>query len=305
MTSPRERVLTALKRNGTPDRTPFEISWGAFTPLLMKTYREKTGSELPPEEYFDFDTRSVFPGPTRLRTDFTRFFPDGVEPEASFDEWGIGFYEYKPQMNQSRAAVRDRFSYIGSFNPDITGGFNNRFFFKGFDLAVSCNFVFGQLVSRTPFYSPTQTSPGQNYTTEMNKVWSPENVSGIYPALTGGLQADATAWGDWDDNPDPYRVYNWILEQSNQWSSSSIFNTLDIWYKKINYFRVNSIRLGYAFPEKITRKLHMAGLRVHFEARNPFVIASNYDGYFDPESYGSIYSQPMARTYSVGLNITF
>lgn len=49
MTSPRERVLTALKRNGTPDRTPFEISWGAFTPLLMKTYREKTGSELPPE----------------------------------------------------------------------------------------------------------------------------------------------------------------------------------------------------------------------------------------------------------------
>ena len=90
MTSPRERVLTALKRNGTPDRTPFEISWGAFTPLLMKTYREKTGSELPPEEYFDFDTRSVFPGPTRLKTDFTRFFPDGVEPEASFDEWGIG-----------------------------------------------------------------------------------------------------------------------------------------------------------------------------------------------------------------------
>jgi len=68
---------------------------------------------------------------------------------------------------------------------------------------------------------------------------------------------------------------------------------------------VNSIRLGYAFPEKITRKLHMAGLRIHFEARNPFVIASNYDGYFDPETYGSIYSQPMARTYSVGLNITF
>lgn len=90
MTSPRERVLTALKRNGTPDRTPFEISWGAFTPLLMKTYREKTDSELPPEEYFDFDTRSVFPGPTRLKTDFTRFFPDGVEPEASFDEWDIG-----------------------------------------------------------------------------------------------------------------------------------------------------------------------------------------------------------------------
>lgn len=73
MTSPRERVLTALKRNGTPDRTPFEISWGAFTPLLMKTYREKTGSELPPEEYFDFDTRSVFPGPHPAQNRFYTF----------------------------------------------------------------------------------------------------------------------------------------------------------------------------------------------------------------------------------------
>jgi hypothetical protein len=34
----RERVLTALIRKGPPDKTPFEISWGAFTPLLMKTF---------------------------------------------------------------------------------------------------------------------------------------------------------------------------------------------------------------------------------------------------------------------------
>ena len=70
----RERVLTALKRTGKPDKTPFEISWGAFTPLLMKTYREKTGSDLPPEEYFDFDTRFVLPAPTRKNTDFSQFF---------------------------------------------------------------------------------------------------------------------------------------------------------------------------------------------------------------------------------------
>jgi uroporphyrinogen decarboxylase len=87
----RERVLTALKRTGKPDKTPFEISWGAFTPMLMKTFREKTGSELPPEEYFNFDTRSVLAAPTRLRTDFTRFFRDiSFEQNVSFDEWGIG-----------------------------------------------------------------------------------------------------------------------------------------------------------------------------------------------------------------------
>ncbi len=214
-------------------------------------------------------------------------------------------YDISPAMNESQSAVRNNLSYIGSRNPDVTGGFNNRFYYKNFDLSVSCNFVFGQLVKETPFYNPTRTSPGENNTTRVQRIWSPENPSGIYPALTGGLQADGSSWGDWTENPDPYRAYNWILEQFNSNSAGSLFDNLDIWYKKINYFRVNSIRLGYAFPEKITRKLHMAGLRIHFEARNPFVIASNYDGYFDPETYGSIYSQPMARTYSVGLNITF
>jgi uroporphyrinogen decarboxylase len=90
MTS-RERVIITLKRQGKPDRIPFEISWGSFTPRLMRTYREKTGSELSPEEYYDFDTRFVLPGPTELKTDFRPFFP-GVtfEEDVSFDEWGIG-----------------------------------------------------------------------------------------------------------------------------------------------------------------------------------------------------------------------
>ena len=63
--TPRERVLTALKREGKPDRTPFEISWGSFTPRLMKTYREKT--------------------------DFRQFFvEEELEDHVDFDEWGIG-----------------------------------------------------------------------------------------------------------------------------------------------------------------------------------------------------------------------
>ncbi|WP_417014788.1 SusC/RagA family TonB-linked outer membrane protein [Alistipes sp.] len=225
------------------------------------------------------------------------------------DPFGLGipeYFVYGPVMDQNISDVRNRLSYIGSLNPDLTGGFNNRFYFGGFDLTVSCNFVIGQLVKETPFYSPTATSPGQNYSTKVRQIWSPANPSGIYPALVGNRQSDGSQWGDtWSENPDPYRVYYWILDQSNSWGASALFQNLDIWYHRINYLRVNSIRLGYTFPEKITRKLHMAGLRLHFEARNPLVIASNYDGYFDPETYGNIYAQPLARSYSVGLNITF
>ena len=90
MMTPRERVLTTLKRTGIPDKTPYEISW-AFTPPLMKTFHSETGSDMPPEEYYDFDIRYVLPGPTKQKADFTLFFKEGIlEENASFDEWGVG-----------------------------------------------------------------------------------------------------------------------------------------------------------------------------------------------------------------------
>jgi len=52
-------------------------------------------------------------------------------------------------------------------------------------------------------------------------------------------------------------------------------------------------------------KLKLNTVRFSFEARNPFVVATDYDGYFDPESYGNIYSQPQAKSYTIGVNVTF
>ncbi len=119
MMNSRQRVLTALRRTGIPDRIPFEISWGAFTPLLMKTYREKTGSNLPPEEYFDFDTRFVLPGPSRIRTDFAGYFQE-LDEDVSFDEWGVGSvptryempdYKYHPLERMEHARQIDAYAW--------------------------------------------------------------------------------------------------------------------------------------------------------------------------------------------------
>ena len=92
-----------MRRTALPDRCPFEISWGAFTPGLMNVYRERTGSAVDPCEHFDFDTRSVDLEPTRKQTDFRRFYPDPIQEDVVFDEWGVGmvagplehFVEYK------------------------------------------------------------------------------------------------------------------------------------------------------------------------------------------------------------------
>jgi uroporphyrinogen decarboxylase len=108
-----------LRRTGLPDRIPFEISFGAFTPLLMKTFREKTGSDLPPEEYFDFDTRFVLPGPTRMMTDFSTYYPT-LESGVSFSEWGVGAmptrfeipdYKYHPLETMESVDQINRFAW--------------------------------------------------------------------------------------------------------------------------------------------------------------------------------------------------
>jgi uroporphyrinogen decarboxylase len=88
--TPRERILTAMRRTGPPDRAPFEISWGAFTPGLMDVCRRRTGTTLDPDEYFDFDTRSVNLDPTRKQADFRSRRDPEISSDAVWNEWGVG-----------------------------------------------------------------------------------------------------------------------------------------------------------------------------------------------------------------------
>jgi uroporphyrinogen decarboxylase len=85
MTS-RERVLTAMRRR-QPDRPPFDFSFG-FSPAQIAVFHERTGAD-DPYDYFGADTRMVWPGPTRLTTDYAPYL--GAMPAGStIDEWGIG-----------------------------------------------------------------------------------------------------------------------------------------------------------------------------------------------------------------------
>jgi uroporphyrinogen decarboxylase len=124
------RVLAALNRKEKPDRIPFEISWGAFTPSLMEVYRRETGATIAPDEYFDFDTRSVDLNPPGKRADFRHYFVEPVPSNATFDEWGCGcvpgsmehFVEFKFHPLESIASADD----VQAFPwPDVTA--DNRY----------------------------------------------------------------------------------------------------------------------------------------------------------------------------------
>ena len=73
----------------------------------------------------------------------------------------------------------------------------------------------------------------------------------------------------------------------------------------MSYVRINSIRMGYSLPAKIAGKVKANSLRISVEGRNLFVFGSDYKGYFDPETYGNIYAQPITKSISIGLNATF
>ena len=212
----------------------------------------------------------------------TEFF--GLEDPSG---WGL----YQSTLNNEQ--IRNLYTYVGDRDPKISGGFINNFELGRFTLNVSCGFNIGQWVKTEPFYDIIEMDRGLNRSNKMSQVWTPDNKTGIYPRMIGTNTEDGARMGD-------YMAFNTGYVLAN-----NVFRDLDIWYKKISYIRVNSIRLGYDLPKSVIAKAGVSSLKVNVEARNPFVISSSYDGYFDPETLGNIYAQPMPRSLTIGMTLTF
>ncbi|TSA35096.1 MAG: hypothetical protein D4R65_05065 [Verrucomicrobiaceae bacterium] len=86
MTS-RENILCALRRQ-QPERVGFDF---VFSPALLEEFRHRTGRD-DYQEYYGFPVRCLDLKPTRLNTDFTKFFgplPPGTRPLDWNPEWGV------------------------------------------------------------------------------------------------------------------------------------------------------------------------------------------------------------------------
>lgn len=216
----------------------------------------------------------------------------GVEFFDLIDPWANELPGYLVESKLSVAERRKLFSYLGDADPKFTGGIINTFKIQNFDLTISAAFNLKQTVMRRPSYRSADIDPGMNYSREILNVWSPNNTNGTLPGITG---ADPYAGND-----------NWML---TKWYGSGDngygYNYLDIWAKDVSYMRISSIRLGYSFPKSLLSKIKLDNARITVEAKNLFVFGTSYKGYFDPESYGNIYAQPISKSVSLGLNLTF
>jgi hypothetical protein len=176
---------------------------------------------------------------------------------------------------------RGLFVYAGDKDPKFTGGLTNSFRYAGFDLAISALFNLDQWRLRTPAYNPATLDRGVNYT---------KSTQGVPPVF-----------GRDSYNGDRWMSYLWL----ESYDPANSYRQMDVFAQKMSYVRINSIRLGYTLPAAVSRRIKTNSLRLSVEARNPFVLGTNYDGYFDPETFGDIYAQPITRSIAFGLNATF
>lgn len=164
--------------------------------------------------------------------------------------------------------------------PKLYGGFGTNLAFYGFDVSVSFTYSIGGLSMDSGYQSlvssPQGSSVGGNIHKDvMKKAWTPENPDTDFPRWQYGDQYSASA--------------------------------SDRFLTDASYLNLQNAQIGYTFPEKLTRHIHVSRLRLYVSCDN-VIYWSRRNG-FDPRysfngSTSAVVNSPV-RTLSGGINITF
>lgn len=166
----------------------------------------------------------------------------------------------------------------GTALPDVYGGFNTAFSYKGFDLSADFTYQIGGQVYDGDYAgmmaSPTKSSKGYNFHADLLNAWTPEHHTNI-PRLQ---------YGD------------------NYTSAAS-----DRFLTNASYLSLQNINFGYTLPASVTRHANIEKIRVYLSADNIWVWSKRQG--LDPRqsitgSVTNAYYAPM-RTISGGITLTF
>ena len=183
------------------------------------------------------------------------------------------------QYNQAQRVV------VGDPNPDVIAGVTNTFSYKGFDMSVFFNGVFGNDVSVFGMgqYSMANMIYEDNQTADQMKRWQkPGDITNV---------PQARYW----------------FGNGNQRSSRFIVDG--------SFVRLRTVSFGYTVPQSVLNKAKIDRMRVYVSAMNLFTWTNNYP-LWDPEvnadSFDSniakgndFYTPPQPRTILFGINIGF
>ncbi|MCR5519832.1 MAG: TonB-dependent receptor, partial [Bacteroidales bacterium] len=185
---------------------------------------------------------------------------------------------------------------IGDPNPLFTFGFTNTFMIGRFDLNVAfVGSVGGKILNFSRFRTEAFNSLWDNQLITANER-ARYDENGALVAGTG----KASKWG-------------YLLPRASLNDFNGNLRMSERWLEDASYLRLQTLSLGYRFPEKIFEKTPITAAKVYVNASNLFTI-TRYSG-FDPEigafNQSSLlqnidrgrYPTPLSVTF--GVNITF
>lgn len=242
--------------------------------------------------------------------DGTYMLKDGVPSLKGFDRSQVkpGDAKYVPQTGEVDEngnpvwSTNDR-TVIGSAAPKFTGGMNNTFRYKGFDLSVFMNFSFGNDV----FNMSTQRFIGP-YLSNQNSLAIMNNRFTLIDPATGKEATDLVRLAELNPGQHGDDIM-WNISQNNK---TAISDHSSYYIEDGSYLRFSTITLGYTFPKAWIQNLKLNNARVYCTLNNIATI-TGYSGY-DPEvsaEGGALTpgidnsSYPRSKSWVVGVNLTF
>ena len=195
----------------------------------------------------------------------------GVDPGAVIEHAGDA--RYRDIDGNGIIDDYDRVN-IGNPFPWLTYGVNINLAWKGLDLTMFFQGVYGNKIYNALRTRMEEDGTKGTLSTAMRDVWSADNPGGSIP------------------NPGPGR-------------SSRNFNVSSRFVEDGSYLRLKNLQLGYTLPQRITRKFYVSRWRFYVSCSNLFTV-TDYTGY-DPEVGGGVDwgNYPQARTVMFGTTINF
>lgn len=173
-------------------------------------------------------------------------------------------------------AEADLYRIDKSAIPDLYGGFNFDFQYKGFDLGLQFAYQFGGYSYDSVWMSSMAPGRGENYHRDVNDTWTIDNTTASLPRV------------DVDDPNNYYATSTLGLIESD-------------------YLSLQNVSLGYTFNDKITKSLGVDSLRFYALADNVYLWSKRQG--FDPRMGGvtgtSDNNYSILRTVSFGVNVKF
>ncbi|MFL9484956.1 SusC/RagA family TonB-linked outer membrane protein [Chitinophagaceae bacterium LWZ2-11] len=229
------------------------------------------------------------------------YISDGVYQYSDFNKTSAGGYILKDNVTtngNTRANIQpgdikyrdingdltvnaSDYTVIGRSLPIHIGGFTNNFTYKGFDLSIFLQWSYGNDIlnaNRLVFDGNALNKSYLNQFASYENRWTPSHTN-TDVFRTGGYYGGGYASRYVEDG---------------------------------SYLRLKTASLGYSFPQPLLKRLKLKSFRAYFSGQN-LLTWTKYSG-LDPEvnTYPSALtggfdysSYPRARTYTVGVNLSF